>query len=187
MNINRRTSHLILVILVTIPFIMTSCFSTYPIQKKFPCSETTTSQKLDLIRTAFISTMNPKNLDVNEEGVTYNKNSFKFSDVRYVRVQQKSGLTGKKYWIDIKEFNGDGNTIYLRDYNLVEKANNALMCLTNLQDTNGRPKDSNTAKPDTPTSNKYEDLEKLKKLLDSGAITQEEYEKEKAIILNKKN
>jgi hypothetical protein len=36
------------------------------------------------------------------------------------------------------------------------------------------------------TSNKYDDLKKLKDLLDSGAITQSEYDKEKAKILEDK-
>jgi hypothetical protein len=35
-----------------------------------------------------------------------------------------------------------------------------------------------------PQSDKYDELEKLKKLLDEGAITKEEYEREKAKILN---
>ena len=36
-------------------------------------------------------------------------------------------------------------------------------------------------------SDKYSDLEKLKKLLDDGALTKEEYEKEKKKILDEKN
>lgn len=37
---------------------------------------------------------------------------------------------------------------------------------------------------DLKKSSKYEDLDKLKDLLDKGALSQEEYEKEKAKILN---
>ena len=75
------------------------------------------------------------------------------------------------------------NEIPLTNKEIMQKANNALMCLTDLHDTNGRPRKPGT----TPPPNKYEQLEKLKKLLDSGAITKEEYEREKEKILKGNN
>ena len=44
--------------------------------------------------------------------------------------------------------------------------------------------DEPSGTPSSPRRDKYEDLERLKKLLDDGALTQEEYDLEKAKILN---
>ncbi len=179
----------ILIIVIPGMILLTSCFSTYPIQKKFPCQETTTSEKLEMIENALRFKIKPKKMELNENGISYttstfNKSSFNFSDVEMVRFKTKSRFLKKRgYWIDIKESNGDVNVIYSTDFKLMESANNALMCLTNLQETNGRPIKSSSDKE--KSSNKYDDLEKLKKLLDSGAITKEEYEFEKEKILNK--
>ena len=171
--------------LTTILFSLTSCFSTYPIQKKYPCQETTVQEKLVMIEEAYNSRMKPKSLNITDKGVSVGKMSYEFENIRYVRAKTKPGFLFlyKKYWIQIREFNGDMNIIYLRDHAIMEKANNALMCLTALQETDGRPPKKDTSI--TPKSNKYDDLEKLKKILESGAITQEEYEKEKEKILNK--
>jgi hypothetical protein len=175
-----------LIILIGVAMIvMTSCFSHYPIQKKFPCEDSTIQEKLEMIGDAIKSNTKIKDkhpLILTEEGVSYNKIDFKFKELLYVRLQEKKGPGGKKYWIDIREFNRDLNKIYLRDHSLMEKANNALMCLAGLQATNGRP--SKGAAP-VVKSNKYEDLEKLNGLLKSGAITQEEFDAEKKKILNK--
>lgn len=142
----------ILIIVMPSMILLTSCFSTYPIQKKFPCQETTTEEKLKIIKNAYNSKMNPKKLEINEEGVTINKESYRFDDIKYVRAKTKPGFLFlyKKYWIQIKEFNGDINVIYTRDHSVMEKANNALMCLTGLQDTNGRPKKSNSENTQNP-------------------------------------
>lgn len=160
---------------------LSSCFSTYPIQKKFPCEETTTQEKLDLIKDAYNSILKPEELDVTDKGVRvkiHRVKSYEFDNILYVRVRKKLG----KHYIQIRDLNGEMNEIYLRDPVLIEETNNALMCLTNLHDTNGRPgKGGNKIAPEP---NKYENLEKIKKLLDSGAITQEEYEKEKQKLLN---
>ena len=163
--------------------LLTSCFSTYPIQKKFPCNETTTEEKLKIIENAYNSQMNPKKLEIYKDGVTINKKSYQFDEISYVRAQTKPGFLFlyRKYWIQIREVNGEMNIIYTRDHSVLEKANNALMCLTGLHDTNGRPPKSNTINK----SSKYEDLEKLKKLLDINAITQKEYDIEKEKILKR--
>lgn len=168
--------------LTVVLFSLTSCFSTYPIQKKFPCEETTTQEKLNIIESAYNSKMKPKKLDVTETGVSIGKRSYEFNNIRYVRVKTKRSFLFifRKYWIQIREFNRDMNEIYLRDPAMVESVNNAIMCLTNLHETNGRP-----SKNTTPKLSKYDELEKLKELLDSGAISQDEYDKEKEKILNK--
>lgn len=168
--------------LVSILYSLQSCFSTYPLQKKKPCQETSIQEKLDIIKEAYNSMMKPKNLQITKEGVTIGKRSYNFEEIKYVRVQKKPGALYiyQRYWIQIREFNGDMNVIPLRDHSLVVKVNNALMCLANLHATNGRPPNINS----TP-NNKYDDLKKLKDLFDDGAITKAEYEIEKKKILDK--
>ncbi len=163
----------------------TGCFSTYPIQKKTPCEETTTDQKISMIEEAYFSEMLPKDLVVTDKGVSYKRHSYDYEDIKFVRVQTKPSFLYlyKKYWIQIREFNGEMNVIYSKNHDVVEKANNALMCLCNLQETNGRPKKHTIEKP-TTDKDKYDKIEQLKKLLDDGAITQEEYETEKGKLLN---
>lgn len=135
-----KTSILTISILLFSLIALTGCFSSYPIQKESPCDKTTTQEKLDWINAALDDQIKPKTRELNAEGITYNKKSFRFEDVRYVRAKTKTSLTGRKYWIQIREFNGEMNEIYLRDFETMEKANNALMCLTDLQATHGRPK-----------------------------------------------
>jgi hypothetical protein len=174
-----------LIILIGVAMIiMTSC-SHYPIQKQFPCEDSTIEEKLEMIGDAIKSKTKIKDkhpLILTEEGVSYNKVDFKFKEIHYVRLQTKIGPAGRRYWLDIKEDNGKLNTIFLMDQPIMEKANNALMCLAGLQATNGRP---SKGAPPVVKSNKYEDLEKLNGLLKSGAITQEEFDAEKKKILNK--
>jgi len=167
-----------------------SCISTYPIQKKTPCEQTTIQEKIKMIENVYTSSSMPFESVVTEKGVKYGKKSYDYENIKYVRVSKKPGFLylSSNWSIQIKEFDGESHLIQCKEHELVEKANNALMCLSNLQETNGRPSDSKkqSAKEESVIDeNKYDALAKLKKLLDSGAITQEEYEKEKGLILNK--
>lgn len=170
-----------LIVLAIISASVSSCFSHYPIQKRYPCNNTTRQEKVAIIKKAFSVY---KDGVVTDEGVSYGTRSFKYSDIYYVKVRAKGSLKGMRYWIMIKEFSGEISQVRVDDFELMEQTNNALMCLSNLQDTNGRPAGKAISKPLSTPTDKYSDLEKLKKLLDSGAITPDEYEKEKAKILN---
>lgn len=139
MNPN-KTITLASLLLVSISF--TCCISIYPIQPKSPCDQTTIQEKLDKVESTIKSKKNPKNLHVDQEGVSYRRHEFKFNDVRYVRLKRKLMIFGiySIYWIQIRENNGDMNEIPLRGKKRIAETNNALMCLTGLWETNGRPK-----------------------------------------------
>ena len=97
-----------------------SCFSTYPIQKKFPCDENSTQEKLELIKDAYYSKMKPKELVLDAAGVRYKGHSYDFGDIKYVRVKTKLGpfWSYRKYWIQVRTFDGKRYEIFSTDFEI---------------------------------------------------------------------
>ena len=112
-------------------------------------------------------------------GSSHTSSSFKLGgDANYqtVKVDMRNitGARGGNAYV-VNDFTSDGSGHYQSSFEMYKCPDNrALM----IQNVDSKPEKKNS-------TNKYEDLEKVKSLYDKGIITEEEYKTEKTKMLNK--
>ncbi len=113
-------------------------------------------------------------------GSSHTSSSFKFGgDANYqsvkVDIRNITGANGGNAYV-VNDFTSDGSGHYQSSFEMYKCPNNRALLIQNV--------DSKPAKSNT--SNRYDDLERVKSLYDKGVINEEEYKIEKSKILNKK-
>jgi len=112
-----------------------------------------------------------------EKSVQYHKKKIiEFSEISKVIVVTKGTLKGKRYTLVTVMKSREKHAFETFDYKLAISVYSTLECLAGI-----KPKP--TSQP-VSTESKYDRLEKLKSLFDSGALTAEEYEAEKKKVLD---
>ena len=158
-------------------FIMLSfsgCISLYPRFDKTPCSELNKDSREDIKKIILATGFKEKEIVLTDHHVRYHKKkTIVYSDVLKAYIVTKRMPRGKRYTVVTVMKNRDKHVFVTYDFDLAIGVYSTLECLA------GIPDKSEKASPD-----KYSQLERLKRLLDSGAISDEEYEKEKQKILN---
>jgi hypothetical protein len=157
-------------------FACAACISTYHRYEKLPCSQIGEQNRNDIKTIILANGFKEKDVILTEKSVQYRKKIIEFSEISKVVVVTKGTLKGKRYTLVTTMKSRQKHAFETHDYKLAISVYSALECLAGIE-----PKPA--ADKNVPTESKYTKLEKLKSLLDSGAITAEEYEKEKKKVL----
>lgn len=163
-----------LILLLICTVFMTGCFSYYKTYEKTPCLELGSNQTELIKKIALETGYHEKNIVVTDSTIAYHKKRrFAYKDIRKVIVQTKVMLKGKRYSLIVVMKNKEKHVFRSYDLELAINVYSAFECFAGIAQKNA-------------SSDKYDRLKKLKELLDSGAINEDEYEKEKAKILEEK-
>lgn len=174
MRILRFKNH---VLLLSIIAILSGCISTYPRYEKLPCSSIGAENREDIRKIILANGHKEKDLVMTEKSVQYHKKKIiEFSEISKVIVVTKGTLKGKRYTLVTVMKSREKHAFETFDYKLAISVYSTLECLAGI-----KPKP--TSQP-VSTESKYDRLEKLKSLFDSGALTAEEYEAEKKKVLD---
>jgi len=155
-----------------------ACISNRKVVKPIKC-ENTLQQNLDNVSALIIASGYKEGMfSVTEKGFVMKRKSFLYAQLKKIKLVKK----GDRRWVRIYDVNGV-SMIYANDKKDI--AINACYSLICLAEMNGALINGKIPEPiiKQDSGDKYDKLSKLKALLDSGAITQEEYEIEKKKIL----
>ena len=171
--------------------VFTGCFSSYKRYEKIPCTELgsnptkyikkiiSESMYIDSNKVTVTDSSAIYTICISHHPITFRERNIKYNDISKVIVQTKHMLSGVRYSLIIIMNDKVKHIFRSFDYNLSINAYSTLECLAGIK-PKSKSVNQNTSK------DKYDDLKKLKDLYDSGALTKDEYEKEKAKILNEK-
>jgi hypothetical protein len=161
------------IIFLFIALSFSGCISLYPRFDKIPCSELNKDSKEDIKKIALSMGFKEKDIAVTDQYVRYHKKkTIVYADIQKAYIVTKRMLKGRRYTIVTVMKNRDKHVFVTYDFDLAIKVYSTLECLAGIPD-----------KEEKTSPDKYNQLERLKRLLDSGAINVEEYEKEKQKIL----
>ena len=157
--------------------ILAGCISTYPRYEKLPCSSIGEENRDDIRKIILANGYKEKELVMTSTSVQYHKKKvIEFSEISKVVVVTKGTLKGKRYTLVTVMKSREKHAFETFDYKLAISVYSTLECLAGI-----KPKQSNQP---VSTETKYDKLEKLKSLYDSGALNAEEYEAEKKKVLD---
>lgn len=164
-------------IIIIASLFLTSCFTYYKKYDKNPCNALQDNKKEGIKKLLLDMRYKEDDILLSENYVMYKYNKIEFSNVKKIIMATKSLPKGKRYTLKIFMKSGDGDDLYTFDYDIAIKAYTEIECLAGITE---KPKKTETAPND---KDKYDSLIKLKYLLDTGALTKAEYDREKRKLL----
>lgn len=167
-------------LLLFLSMILLICFGchTYYIQSFKPNSSCTEINATDTIKRAISNGFYYQINSINDTAIYIPNNEINFSKIKNMRLGQKKKLSGHKYYLEMFTSSGwHAKRIILTTKNKQQAENVflAIECLCNI--------DPKTDQRISGHPDKYDELKKINELYKSGAITKEEYEKEKKKIM----
>lgn len=175
--INRNRSFSSYFFLMSFVLLNSGCFTHYYKYDKKTCSEVNDKSSEHIMNIIKSTGYNETNIILNDTTFQYTKRkTVAYSDILKVVVQTKKMLKGKRYMLVIVMNNRDKHVFETYDFDMAINAYSALECKAGI-----KPKSQSNA-----TTDKYLKIEKLKALYDSGALTLEEFEREKKKVLDEK-
>jgi len=192
MHCSRKPLYLLSLFCIS-SIVLSSCAANYQRYGKTPC-ENLSASKESLVKIAIETGSKEDDIVLTDHSLKYNtKKEIVFSDIKKVIVTtgRKSIAKGRKYRLIVVMKNSfQRHYLTTFDYFLAVDAYSTLECAAGIPA--GQPtKNINLSSPNPAPqpsqplslSEKYELLAKLKSLLDTGAITQQEFEAEKRKLL----